>query len=120
MASSDHTAPRAGQGPSKGQGDLLAPREHLESSSCEGSQDRSWGARTGLGEQVELFPLPTWSFSQLSLTAPSFGSQPPPEKRVCVGLIIPGEWRNSPWEVAHSEDVAISDSVEISDGHGPG
>lgn len=79
------------------------------------------GARTGLGEQAGVFPLPTGSFAQLSLTAPSFGFQSPPEKRTCVGLIIPGDWRNSACEVAHTEDMAISDSAEISegDGHGP-
>lgn len=76
------------------------------------------GARTGLGE---LFPLPTVSFAQLSLTVPSFGFQSPPEKRTRVGLIIPGDWRNSPREVAHPEDMGISDSAEISegDGHSP-
>lgn len=80
------------------------------------------GARTSPGEQAGVLPLPTGSFAQLFLTAPSFVSQPPPEKRTCVGLIIPGDLRNSPCEVAHPEDMAISYSAEIPEGggHGPG
>lgn len=78
------------------------------------------GARAGLGEQAGMLPLPTGSSAWLSSTSPLFGSQAPPEKRTCVGLVIPGDWRNSPCEVSHPEASVISDSAEISecDGHG--